>query len=59
MAVLGRLLDHATSYFEELGVAKRAKRPTALRFSKTLVALRRSASRKLEMKVIGPQMPGS
>ena len=32
--VLGRLLNHATNYFEELGVAKRTKRPVAMRFSK-------------------------
>ena len=32
--VLGRLLSHATSYFEELGVAKRAKPAPAMRFAR-------------------------
>ena len=32
--VLGRPLSHATNYFEELGVAKRAKRAPAMRFAK-------------------------
>ena len=32
--VLGRLLAHATSYFEELGSAKRTKKAPATRFAK-------------------------
>ena len=33
--VLGRLLTHATSYFEELGSAKRTKKAPATRFEAT------------------------
>ena len=32
--MLGRLLAHATSYFEELGSAKRTKKAPATRFAK-------------------------